>query len=78
MMHASILFLFRAYEANGLLQMISDERLANIEKLVCDSLNDDSAPTKVCEPDTWVETPLIYLFTREESQASTPECMQSK
>jgi hypothetical protein len=27
--------------------MISDERLANIEKLVCDNLNDESAPAKV-------------------------------
>lgn len=29
-------------------EMISDERLANIEKLVCDSLNDDSSPAKAC------------------------------
>jgi hypothetical protein len=28
--------------------MLSDERLANIETLVCENLNEDGAPAKVC------------------------------
>lgn len=59
--------------------MISDERLVNIEKMICDHLNDDSAPAKVHMPDNEVNlVRLIFFFAREGFQASMPECMQSR
>jgi hypothetical protein len=61
--------------------MISDERLVNIEKMVCDHLNDDSAPAKVHMPNGEVNPcslNFVFCFTREGLQASMPECMQSR